>query len=597
MPLPVKFINEVFKVEQILPKLNGVESQSSWAVPEMQREFVWKDAQILKFLTSMYKGYPVGALMYWENATVSSHLIGHNPLTHKNTGRAGLIVDGQQRLTSLMIIFEGMKVFRKRGTVSVKIQFNPTLHPDSPDQRFELITKNGTLRHKHVNILDVLTQTDSNGKLTRRANSHKFIKEYIKNNELTEEEEENVSLSCDRLLDLYSFAIPCVKLIQSTTHEEATEIFVRINNSGTRLDMANFIMTTLAVKNQKLKDAIHRFADEASESPIFTPEPINALTALIGYTFALPAGPDAFNKLRGIEGKNAPSTKLQEENIAELEGNINYVCDTDKWDDFIDAVSSAGICSKKYLASEAALITAYSIYLYLEKFNDVKKETRRNAISLWILFCTLTRRYSSHTDTKSAEDLSRFQKLKSANEIIQKIYDVVNLQLPDEQSIVPFARDTENILTICLAQQNAKTLFSKQLTIRQAIITGAKKGKLDEHHLFPKAFMKGLHKSKHPNLKDEELDSWVNLNVDVNANLAPINSTENREILDKSPKIYAEKIKLQYTDNEWNEMCSTYALPSGWWELEFDDFIKQRAMLLPKVIIKSLNDLRTLNSK
>jgi hypothetical protein len=213
-----------------------------------------------------------------------------------------------------------------------------------------------------------------------------------------------------------------------------------------------------------------------------------------------------------------------------------------------------------------------------------------------MLFCTLTRRYSSHTDTKSAEDLGRFQKLKSAKEIIQKIYDLVDLQLPDEQSIASYTREVENILTICLAQQNAKTLFSKQLNIRQAIISSTKKGKLDEHHLFPKAFMRGVHKSEHPNLKDEELDSWVNLNVDVNANLAPINSTENREILDKSPQIYAEKIKLQYTDNEWNEMCSAYALPPGWWELEFDDFIKQRAMLLPKVITKSLSDLRTLNS-
>ena len=55
------------------------------------------------------KGFPVGYLLFWENAQVTgARQIGEGDKAHKHPNR--LIVDGQQRLTSLYAVFRGKKV-------------------------------------------------------------------------------------------------------------------------------------------------------------------------------------------------------------------------------------------------------------------------------------------------------------------------------------------------------------------------------------------------------------------------------------------------------------------------------------------------------
>ena len=39
----------------------------SIAVPDLQREYVWKPSDIRDLLDSMYKGYPIGYLLLWES--------------------------------------------------------------------------------------------------------------------------------------------------------------------------------------------------------------------------------------------------------------------------------------------------------------------------------------------------------------------------------------------------------------------------------------------------------------------------------------------------------------------------------------------------
>lgn len=37
-------------------------------LPDLQRPFVWKDAKVRDLFDSMYRGYPVGYLLFWQNA-------------------------------------------------------------------------------------------------------------------------------------------------------------------------------------------------------------------------------------------------------------------------------------------------------------------------------------------------------------------------------------------------------------------------------------------------------------------------------------------------------------------------------------------------
>ena len=58
-----KFSIRDYSVEQIL----GLIRSKRIAIPEIQRPFVWKNTQVRDLLDSLYKGYPTGYIILWQN--------------------------------------------------------------------------------------------------------------------------------------------------------------------------------------------------------------------------------------------------------------------------------------------------------------------------------------------------------------------------------------------------------------------------------------------------------------------------------------------------------------------------------------------------
>src|SRR4051794_1888870 len=101
------------------------------ALPDIQRPFVWSTAKVRDLFDSMYKGFPVGYLLFWATgADPTAKQIG----TDKPQSAPDLlIVDGQQRLTSLYSVLTGKAVVDKDyREFRITIAFRPT------DQRFEV---------------------------------------------------------------------------------------------------------------------------------------------------------------------------------------------------------------------------------------------------------------------------------------------------------------------------------------------------------------------------------------------------------------------------------------------------------------------------
>ncbi len=95
-------------------------------LPDIQRPFVWKNAKVRDLFDSMYKGYPVGYLLFWQNGlTDDARVIG---MDAKQKPPRLLIVDGQQRLTSLYAVLKRIKVVRDNYDCElIKIAFSPLL--------------------------------------------------------------------------------------------------------------------------------------------------------------------------------------------------------------------------------------------------------------------------------------------------------------------------------------------------------------------------------------------------------------------------------------------------------------------------------------
>ncbi|MEZ7500805.1 DUF262 domain-containing protein [Flavobacterium sp. Arc3] len=93
-------------------------------LPDIQRPFVWKDTKVRELFDSMYKGYPVGYFLFWANAfQEGTKNIG---TVAKQKASSLLIVDGQQRLTSLFAVLKGVQVIRENySKEQIVISFKP----------------------------------------------------------------------------------------------------------------------------------------------------------------------------------------------------------------------------------------------------------------------------------------------------------------------------------------------------------------------------------------------------------------------------------------------------------------------------------------
>jgi uncharacterized protein with ParB-like and HNH nuclease domain len=112
------------KVDYTLKSLLSYIEMGEIGLPDIQRPFVWKNAKVRDLFDSMYQGYPVGYLLLWQNAyDEDTKVIGTDS---KQKPPRLLIVDGQQRLTSLYAVVKGIPVVRENyDAETIEIAFNP----------------------------------------------------------------------------------------------------------------------------------------------------------------------------------------------------------------------------------------------------------------------------------------------------------------------------------------------------------------------------------------------------------------------------------------------------------------------------------------
>jgi hypothetical protein len=101
-----------------------------------QRSFVWEEENVKKFLESTLLGYPTGTILLWKplNPQIDQFTLdivdGESAILKSGDGEVYYVVDGQQRLTLLILLIHGWKVSRIRRTINIDaITANPSNQP------------------------------------------------------------------------------------------------------------------------------------------------------------------------------------------------------------------------------------------------------------------------------------------------------------------------------------------------------------------------------------------------------------------------------------------------------------------------------------
>ncbi|MBZ0252422.1 MAG: DUF262 domain-containing protein [Candidatus Methylomirabilis sp.] len=98
------------KVDTNVEELVAMIQRGDLRLPEMQRRYVWRAPRVRDLLDSLYRGYPSGAILVWE--TDRAMPTRESAVSQNESPFRGhkLLLDGQQRLTSLSAVLRGVPV-------------------------------------------------------------------------------------------------------------------------------------------------------------------------------------------------------------------------------------------------------------------------------------------------------------------------------------------------------------------------------------------------------------------------------------------------------------------------------------------------------
>ncbi|MFN3019849.1 DUF262 domain-containing protein [Chryseobacterium sp. TY3] len=556
-------------------------------LPDIQRPFVWKDTKVRDLFDSLYKGYPVGYFLFWENANIDG--VKGIGTDSKQKFANLLIVDGQQRLTSLYAVLKGQEVIRENyDKAKIIIAFNPLENkfevPDAAIKRNPRYYQNiSDLWQPNINIFKVITEFVSN------------LKNHV---EVSDELESKIQEAFMRLKNLENYPFSVLELSQEINEEQVADVFVRINSEGKALNQADFILTLMSVFWDEGRTNLENFCRDArmpsktDATPfnyLIVPKPEQMLRAAVGLAFRRARLQYIYSILRGKDLETGLfSEERREQQFNKLKIAQAHALDVQNWHEFIKALKQAGYNNESFISSNNNILYSYVFFLIGRIDYKVDLFTLKQLIAKWFFMCSITGRYTGSPETAMEMDLARFRSVENADGFVAEINTIIdsqltsdfwNVTLPMDLATSSFRSPSLFAYYASLNIHNALGLFSK-LQVKELLESGlrANKSPLERHHLFPKAWLmrNGITEQREYNQI---------------ANFALVEWSDNIAISDKEPKVYLPIYEQRFTNEDLDKMKFWHALPENWQEMNYRDFLVERRKLIAQVVQEAYQKL------
>lgn len=491
-------------------------------VPEFQRKYVWRASKLVDLVDSLWRGYPVGTLLLWESVYDS-------PRTALGTSGSKLwIVDGQQRVTSLALLFGKKPYWWSDATLWNKYferyDVLANISRDKDDLEFGLINPVRRKSNEWLSVRRVLNSANLSELASEVAEKLGGIKRFAEIHE---------KLQSIKKIE----AAPLYEIIVDHELEDVAEIFGRLNTAGTKIRESDIIVALIASKQQGwIRQKFDPFLrDLESKGFEFDPGVIVRTLAIVGHGSArLKDVPQSFWE---------PSDQFDEH-----------------WRNTKEAISSVirnlieyGILSSDLLPSLNALIPVFVMKAHFPADFQFAK-----ALS-WFIIATRDGRYSGSATTILDRDTKQIKAKKTFNEAIEDLTGL--LSAPRSFTVDDFLEEYTDkflrlILYLTIFDDHAKDWINQDVRIGfdkndNEINQGFKP---EWHHIFPRKIV-----------KDEN-------RVDALANMAVLNEKANRSFSAKPPRQYLKEYGVK------PERLEEQAIPSDLLDIEtFNAFARSRA--------------------
>lgn len=590
-----KFSYNPWQVSDLVAGVN----KGAVRLPDIQRPFVWSNSKVRDLIDSMYRGYPVGELMFWKN-TDQEHTRTIGDADGKTQETSFQVVDGQQRLTSLYAVVKGLTVWRgDYSREKVVIAFNPLT------ERFEV--PNAATRRSSEWIDDITAIfKDSFAARDAYLDALRSDPRIIVDRDL-ERQVERVIRDVD---DLQKYEFTVVQIKEEVERETVADIFVRINSEGQNLTASDFILTWLSVFWEEGRTDLENWARNSRFTPQVLAQvlnervewtPINPyLTFDAGQILrvAVAVGlkrarlQDAYNYLRGRNPRTRMiDPSMRETALTQLKAGQAHAVKPLHWDEFLKVLERAGFRNSDMVSSRTTILYTYALWIIGRVEFKVPVDQLRDVMARWYFMAAITGRYTGSSETRMQEDLNRIAALaKDPGAFTANMNAQIDAAVPSDWwnvTLVDYLVTSSSTAPVYLAYIAALNILDADVLLATSKVKDwispmrrSAKG-IEKHHLFPKDYLETK-----LGIKDVKRTNQV-------ANYALVEWSDNIDISNKAPGDYwpQQLAGKKLEGGRLTRQEDWHALPPGWTQCEYDEFLVQRRRQIAKVIRKGFQHL------
>lgn len=561
------------KAEASVEELVGMIERGELRLPEMQRQYVWQATRVRDLMDSLYRGYPSGAILVWEtddSVPLRDFAVEQQQSPYMTTK---LLLDGQQRLTSLSAVLRGQPIKVRWRKKPIDLLFNLE-HPD--ELMFITEVNEDSENDEDADTADA-TETDlqtrfnqltfvvSDKKLASMANWVSVSDVMASSSDapflikagvtaFDDPRYEKYSSRLKRLRSIKQYMYRMDVLERSMSYDEVTEIFVRVNSLGAKLRSSDLAMAQITAKWRESLKFFEEFQEECSNAG-----------------FDLELGIHVKNLISFVTGQSRFKTvgRLRIEELQkgweECKEGMRFAINFLK--------SNVRIDSPALLSSPFLMISlGYAGHQLGYKLSPQQEADLR----YWLLVANAKGRYSrGSTETLLDQDLNRLRGDKGIESLIETLrLQFGKLDIEVGELIGRNARSAYfKTMFLAFSQDGAKDWISN------LVISLTHKGKqhhLQFHHIFPRAVLKGHFRP---------------MMINDIANLAFIGGKTNRSISNKSPEVYFPEIERKQGNRSFSSQCiptDPHFLATD----SFESFLAERRTLIAARLNAFLQDAR-----
>lgn len=508
-------------------------------LPEFQRDFVWNEDDVKKFIQSLYKNYPTGSLLIWKTLKPPKLRGEYKPVENVYTR---VLLDGQQRLTTLYLFVKGRTPPYYTNMLK---QFNLYFNVDTEEFRYyQKILMGGK---EWISVKDFF-HSESAATFIQGSSDRDFYFKYLEH--LTKLER----------IKKYDYFVDEEKLGKLQDLKEVVRIFNLVNKQGRTLLEEDLALAHASAFWPEIKNL---FREELK------------LYAKIGFSFDFNFLVLCLNAVATGHAKFEGFYNVSEDQIKETWEKVKkaliYLLNIIRDKAFIDS-------SANYeLKSEALLVP---IVVYLANSNcEFKDEKELNKFLYWFYNALMWGRYTRRGKSSPLEqDVVTITREKTPESLIHnferevRYFDVKPENLEGASVTSPFFN-----MAFIVAKSKGSVDWFNGTSLHSKLIGAPYR--LHKHHIFPKDFLrkKGVYTKDKRKIVNEL------------ANRAFLTERANLKIRNTGPIVYLKKVIEKYPKSLSQQFVSE---KEELWKVEnFDDFIRDRRMKIANEINKFIKSL------